>query len=111
MDSPHGRRQGLTGAWPSGRSGPQRLAARVETEQAQRGATGRPLTRARTTVRRWRTDDGASAVERVRRGSGGEQERVRERGEEVWEWPGVLGGLYRGWGSTGEGVMAGNRWY
>jgi hypothetical protein len=35
----------------------------VETGQARRGATGRPLTRARMMVRRWRTDDGASAAE------------------------------------------------
>jgi hypothetical protein len=76
VDSPRGQRQGLAGVWPSGHSGPQRLTARVETERAQRGATGRPLTRAWTTVRRWRTDDGASIVERVRRGSGGEQERA-----------------------------------
>jgi hypothetical protein len=74
MDSPRGRRQELAGAWPSGRSGPRRLAARVETGRARRGATGRPLTRARMTVRRRRTDDGASAVGRARRGSGGEQE-------------------------------------
>jgi hypothetical protein len=66
----------LVGAWPSGRSGPRSLAARVETERAQCDATGRPLTRAQTTVRRQRTDDGASVVERVWRGSRGEQERA-----------------------------------
>jgi hypothetical protein len=54
----------------------RRLAARVETERAQRGVTEGQLTRARTMVRRRCTDDGASAVERVRRGNGGEQERA-----------------------------------
>jgi hypothetical protein len=73
---PHVRRQELAGAWPSGRSGPRRLTARVETGRAQCGMTGRPLTRARMTVRRQRTDNGASAAERARRGSGGEQERA-----------------------------------
>jgi hypothetical protein len=52
----------LAGAWPSGRSGPRRLTARVEMGRARRDATGRLLTRARMTVRRRRTDDEASAV-------------------------------------------------
>jgi hypothetical protein len=65
VDSPRGRRQELTGAWLSGRSGPQTLAARVETGRARHGATGGPLTRARLMVRRRRTDGGASAAERV----------------------------------------------
>jgi hypothetical protein len=99
----------LAGAWPSGRSGPRRLAARVETGRVQRGATGRLLTRARTTVRRRRASDGGSAGERARRGSAGEQEKAREREEKVWEWPGVLGGFYRGQGRHRGGVMAGNR--
>jgi hypothetical protein len=34
----------------------------VETGWARRGATGRLLTRGRTTVRRWRADDEASAM-------------------------------------------------
>jgi hypothetical protein len=55
------RWQGLTGAWPSGCSGPRWLATRVATGRAQCGATGEPLTGARTTARRWRTGDGASA--------------------------------------------------
>jgi hypothetical protein len=65
VDSPRGRRQELAGAWPSGRSGPRRLAARVETGRARRSATGGPLTRARMTMRRRRTDSGASAAERA----------------------------------------------
>jgi hypothetical protein len=65
VDSPRGRRQELTGAWPSGRSGPRRLTASVETGRARHGATGGPLTRARMTVRRRRTDGGASAAKRV----------------------------------------------
>jgi hypothetical protein len=67
------------------------------------------LTRARTTARRRRASDGGSAEKRARRGSGGEQEKAREREEKVWEWPGVLGGFYRGRGSYRGGVMAGNR--
>jgi hypothetical protein len=50
VDFPRGRRQGITGAWPSGRSGPRRLSARVETGRARRGVTGGPLTQARMTV-------------------------------------------------------------
>jgi hypothetical protein len=76
VDSPRGRRQELAGAWPSGRSEPRRLAARVEMGRARRSATGGPLTQAQMTVRRRRTDGRASAAERVRRGSGGEQERA-----------------------------------
>jgi hypothetical protein len=62
---PRGRWQELAGAWPSGRSGPRRLAVRVETGRARRGVTGRPLTRARMMVRRRRTDDGTLAAERA----------------------------------------------
>jgi hypothetical protein len=76
VDSTRGRRQELAGAWPSGRSGTRRLTARVETGRARRGVTGRPLTRARITVRRRRTDDGALIAERARRRSGGGQERA-----------------------------------
>jgi hypothetical protein len=77
VNSPRGRRQELAGAWLSSRSGPRRLVARVETGQARRGATGGPLTRARMTVRRRRTDGrasvpngyGAGAIEEGRRKS------------------------------------------
>jgi hypothetical protein len=60
VDSPPWPMARLVGGWPSGRSGPQWLAARVEMGRARRGATGGPLTRARMTVWRRRTDDGAS---------------------------------------------------
>jgi hypothetical protein len=56
-----GRWLGLIGARPSGRSGPQCLAARVATGMARRGTTGGPLTGAQATVRRRRTGDEASA--------------------------------------------------
>jgi hypothetical protein len=55
------RGPGLVGAWPSGRSGPQRLAARVVMGRARRGATGGPLTIAQATARRRRTGNEALA--------------------------------------------------
>jgi hypothetical protein len=57
----NGRLPGLIGAWPSGRSGPWRLAARVAKGRARRGTTGGPLTGARATARRQRTDNEGSA--------------------------------------------------
>jgi hypothetical protein len=59
---PHsGQQPGLVGARPSGRSWPRRLAARVATGRARRGAIGGPLTEARATARRWCTGDEALA--------------------------------------------------
>jgi hypothetical protein len=79
VDSFHGLWQGLARAWPSGRSGPRRLAARVETGRARHGATGGPLTRARMTVRRrrdvcgeWqRSEFDAGVEESLKAGGGG----------------------------------------
>jgi hypothetical protein len=56
-----GRRPGLVGARPSGRSGPRWLAARVAMGRARHGATGGPLTGARATARRRCTGNEASA--------------------------------------------------
>jgi hypothetical protein len=53
--------QRLTEARPSGRSGPWWLAARVATRRGRGCATGEPLTRAWTTVRRLRNGSRASA--------------------------------------------------
>jgi hypothetical protein len=64
MDSVHGSWTSSGVAGPRVHCGlpplPQRLAARVETGQARHGATEGPLTRARMTVKRRRTDGGAS---------------------------------------------------
>jgi hypothetical protein len=70
-----GRRPRLIGARPSDRSGPRRLAARVATGMARRGATRGPLTGAWATARRRRTGDevlapgdhGAGTIEEGRR--------------------------------------------
>jgi hypothetical protein len=65
---------------------------RVETVQARRGATGGPLTRARMTVRRRRTDGGAS----VPNGYGaGAIEEGRRKGEGVRCSTEVWGYFYR----------------
>jgi hypothetical protein len=100
----------LAGAWPSGHSGPRRLAARVETERAQRGVTGRPLTRARTMVRRWRTDDGASAVERVCAGAKESKGELESEGRMCGSGRGSLGVYIGARGAPERGVMAGNQW-
>jgi hypothetical protein len=103
MDYPRGRWQGLTGAHPSGRSGPRWLATRVETGRARRGATGGLLIGARLTARRRRTDSGAS----VPSGHGaGAIEEGRRRGEGVRCFTGVWGSFYRVMAEVG---AAGNR--
>jgi hypothetical protein len=107
VDTPRGRRQGLAGAWPSGRSRPRRLAVRVETGWAQRGATGGPLTRARMMVRRRRTDGGAL----VPNGYGvGAVEEGRRKGEGVRCSTEVWGSFYRAGREAGAARNRGRRW-
>jgi hypothetical protein len=49
-----------------------------------------------------------TAVARAQCESGGEREGAGERWEEVWWWPGVLRGLYRGRGRVGKAGTCGN---
>jgi hypothetical protein len=49
-----------------------------------------------------------TAVARAQCESGGEREGAGERWEELWWWPGVLRGLYRGRGRVGKAGTCGN---
>jgi hypothetical protein len=93
-----GRWLGLVGARPSGRSGPQRLAARVAMGRARCSVTGGPLTGARATARRRRIGDEASAPS----GHGARMiEEGRRQGEVVRCSTAVRVPFYmvgRGWG-------------
>jgi hypothetical protein len=100
-----GRWPELVGARPSGRSGPRRLATRVAMGRARRGVTGGPLTGARATARRRRTDDEASAPSSH---GAGMIEEGRRRGEGVRFSTGVRLPFYRvGRGAGRPGMVGG----